>query len=87
MPIAMLLSKKCVNSVGRVGINAHKNLTIKDILKSLILFVFAPYYPAGGKNAKYGRVACQDYSSSNTLMVRMGMPSAHLFFDSQKGGR
>ena len=69
MPIAMLLSKKCVNSGGRTGINAHKNLIVKDILKPLIFLVFAPYYPFVGKNAKYGRVACQDYSSSNTMMV------------------
>lgn len=87
MPIAMLLSKKYVNSVGRVGINAHKNLIVKDILKSLIFFVFAPYYPSGGKNEKYGRVACQDYSSSNTMMIGKRMPSTQHFFDSQKGGR
>lgn len=87
MPIALLLSKKCVNSVGRAGINAHKNLIVKDILKSLIFLVFAPYYPSGGKNAKYGRVACQDYSSSNTMIVGIFSTSTYHFFDSQKGGR
>ena len=65
----MLLTKKCVNSGGRVGINAHKNLIVNNILKSLIFFVFALYCSFVGKNAKYGRVACQDYSSSNTMMI------------------
>lgn len=83
----MLLSKKCVKSGGRAGINAHKNLTINNILKSLIFLVFASYYPSGGKNAKYGRVACQDYSSSNTMMIGIFSTSTYPFFDSQKGGR
>ena len=83
----MLLTKKCVNSRGRARTNSHKNLTINNILKSLIFFVFAPYYPSGGKNAKYGRVACQDYSSSNTMMVGIFSTSTYHFFDSQKGGR
>ena len=87
MPIALLLSKKCVNSVGRTGINAHKNLIVNNIPKSLIFFVFAPYYPSGGKNEKYGRVACQDYSSSNTMMVGIFSTPTYHFFDSQKGGR
>lgn len=65
----MLLSKKCVNSGGRTGINAHKNLIVKDILKSLIFLVFAPYCHCDGKNAKYREVDCQEYSSSNTVMV------------------
>lgn len=39
----MLLSKKCVNSRGRTGINAHKNLIVNNMPKSLIFFVFAPY--------------------------------------------
>ena len=87
MPIAMLLSKKCVNSRGRTGINAHKNLIVKDILKSLIFLVFAPYCSFVGKNAKYGRLACQEYSSSNTMMVGIFSTPTYHFYDSQKGGR
>lgn len=65
----------------------HNILAYNDKQKSLIFLVFAPYYPSGGKNAKYGRVACQDYSSYNTMMVGIFSTPTYHFFDSQKGGR
>lgn len=65
----------------------HKTLAYNNILKSLIFLVFAPYCPFVGKNAKYREVDCQEYSSSNTVMIHKRMPSTHHFFDSQKGGR
>lgn len=83
----MLLSKKCVKSGGRMIAKQHKTLAYNNILKSLIFLVFAPYCPFGSKNAKYREVACQDYSSSNPMMVYIFSTSDHHFFDSQKGER
>ena len=65
----------------------HNILVYNNIQNLLIFLVFATYCPFGSKNAKYREVACQDYSSSNPMMVYIFSTSDHHFFDSQKGGR
>ena len=87
LPIAVLLAKKSLKSREQITRKLYNILVYNDILKSLIFLVFAPFCPFVDKNAKYGRIACQDYSSTNAMMVYIFSTSTHHFFDSQKGGR